>query len=53
MGIQYFNQRGTIPDLSELDRLRDLPEKAHRLARMLADYDPSIYIRKLGQRPPF
>jgi hypothetical protein len=52
MGIQYFNQRGTIPDLSELDRLRDLPEKAHRLARMLADYDPSIYIRKLGAGHP-
>jgi hypothetical protein len=52
VGIQYFNQKNNIPDLSELDRLRDLPPQAYRLARMLADYDPTIYIRKLSPEHP-
>lgn len=52
MGLQYFNQKSSIPDLSELDRLRDLPVHAYRLARMLADYDPEIYIRKLDPGHP-
>lgn len=52
MGLEYFNQMSSIPDLSEVDRLRDLPVSAYRLARMLADYDPDIYIRKLGPGHP-
>ena len=52
MAIEYFNQKNTIPDLSEIDRLRDLPTSAYRLARMLADYDPTIYIRKLDPTHP-
>jgi hypothetical protein len=52
MTLEYFNQKTSIPDLSELDRLRDLPASAYRVARMLADYDPSIYIRKLDPGHP-
>lgn len=52
MAIEYFNQKSTIPDLSELDRLRDVPVGAYRLARMLADYDPNIYIKKLDPGHP-
>lgn len=52
MAIEYFNQKNSIPDLSELDRLRDLPVSAYRVARMLADYDPNIYIRKLDPGHP-
>lgn len=52
MAIEYLNQRNSIPDLSELDRLRDVPPHAYRLARMLADYDPAIYIKKLGPGHP-
>lgn len=52
MAIEYLNQRSSIPDLSELDRLRDVPPRAYRLARMLADYDPAIYIKKLGPGHP-
>lgn len=47
MAIQYFNQKSNIPDFSELDRFRDVPAGAERIARVLADYDPAIYIRKL------
>lgn len=52
MGIEYLGQRGMLPDLSELDRLRDVPTSAYRLARALADYDPSIYIIKLTEAHP-
>ena len=52
MSLEYFNQKTSIPDLSELDRLRDLPTGAYRVARMLADYDPNIYIRKLDPGHP-
>lgn len=52
MAIEYFNQSGMLPDLSELDRLRDIPTHAYRLARMLADYDPNIYIIKLTESHP-
>jgi hypothetical protein len=36
-----------LPDFSELDRLRDLPEHLHRLARVMADYDHNLYIRQV------
>lgn len=52
MSLEYFNQKTSIPDLSELDRLRDIPSGAYRVARMLADYDPNIYIRKLDPGHP-
>lgn len=52
MAIEYFKQKNTIPDLSEMDRLRDLPLSAYRLARMLADYDDTLYIRKLSPEHP-
>lgn len=52
MALEYFNQRGMLPDLSELDRLRDVPAGRERFARMLADYDPNIYIRKLDPGHP-
>lgn len=52
MAIEYFKQKNTIPDLTELDRLRDLPVSAYRLARMLADYDHTIFIRKLSPEHP-
>lgn len=52
MAIEYFNQRGMLPDLSELDRLRDVPAGRERFARMLADYDPNIYIKKLDPGHP-
>ena len=52
MGIEYFNQRDSIPDFSELDRMRDVPRGCERIARVLADYDPSIYIRKLPESHP-
>ena len=52
MSLEYFNQKTSIPDLSELDRLRDIPASAYRVARMLADYDPNIYIRKLDPGHP-
>jgi hypothetical protein len=52
MAIEYFKQKGMLPDLSELDRLRDVPVNAYRLARALADYDPNIYIIKLTEGHP-
>lgn len=52
MAIEYFNQNGMIPDLSELDRMRDVPRGCERLARVLADYDPTIFIRKLDPSHP-
>jgi hypothetical protein len=52
MAIEYLGQKGMLPDLSELDRLRDVPASAYRLARALADYDPSIYIVKLTENHP-
>jgi|Laugresu1bdmlbsd_1035121.scaffolds.fasta_scaffold24060_2 hypothetical protein len=52
MAIEYFKQHGMLPDLSELDRLRDVPVNAYRLARALADYDPNIYIIKLAEGHP-
>jgi len=41
-----------ITDFNEIDRLRDLPEHLHRLARVMADYDPNLYIRKVPERHP-
>jgi hypothetical protein len=41
-----------LPDFSELDRLRDVPEHAHRLARVMADYDHNLYIRKVPYGHP-
>lgn len=52
MAIEYFKQKGMLPDLSELDRLRDVPAHAYRLARALGDYDPNIYIIKLTEAHP-
>jgi hypothetical protein len=52
MAIQYLNQKSLISDFSELDRMRDVPAGCERLARVLADYDPSIYIRKLEPHHP-
>jgi len=52
MAIEYFKQHGTITDFSEIDRMRDVPTGAERVARALADYDPSIYIRKLPEGHP-
>jgi len=36
-----------LTDFSELDRLRDVPEHLHRLARVMADYDHNLYIRQV------
>jgi hypothetical protein len=52
MAIQYFKQKSSIPDFSEIDRFRDVPTGAERIARVLADYDPAIYIRKLPENHP-
>lgn len=52
MAIQYFKQKSSIPDFSEIDRFRDVPTGAERIARVLADYDPAIYIRKLPEGHP-
>jgi hypothetical protein len=52
MAIEYFNQKNTITDFSELDRMRDVPRGCERLARVLADYDPTLYIRKLPESHP-
>lgn len=52
MSVELFKQRGMISDFSELDRMRDVPTGCERLARVLADYDPSIYIRKLEPNHP-
>lgn len=52
MAIEYFNQKGMIQDFSQLDRMRDVPLGAERLARILADYDPTIFIRKLEPSHP-
>jgi hypothetical protein len=52
MAIQYFNQKGMISDFSELDRMRDVPPGCERFARVLADYDPTLYIRKLEPQHP-
>jgi len=41
-----------ITDFNEIDRLRDVPEHAHRLARVMADYDPNLYIRKVPEQHP-
>lgn len=41
-----------ITDFNEIDRLRDVPEHAHRLARVMADYDPNLYIRKVPELHP-
>jgi hypothetical protein len=52
MAIEYFNQRSNIQDFGELDRMRDVPYGAERLARIIADYDPALYIRKLPDSHP-
>lgn len=52
MSIQYFNQKSNISDFGELDRMRDVPRGAERVAKVLADYDPAIYIRKLPESHP-
>lgn len=52
MAIQYFNQNSNIPDFGEIDRMRDVPKGAERIARVLADYDPAIYIRKMPENHP-
>ena len=52
MAIEYFNQKSNIPDFGELDRMRDVPFGSERLARVLADYDPTLYIRKLPESHP-
>ena len=52
MAIEYFNQKNTIADFSELDRMRDVPRGCERIARVLADYDPTLYIRKLPESHP-
>jgi hypothetical protein len=52
MAIEFFNQKGMIQDLSELDRMRDVPRGCERFARVLADYDPTIFIRKLDPSHP-
>ena len=52
MAIEYFNQKHTIADFSELDRMRDVPRGCERIARVLADYDPTLYIRKLPESHP-
>lgn len=52
MAIEYFNQKGMISDFSELDRMRDVPPGCERFARVLADYDPTLYIRKLEPQHP-
>lgn len=41
-----------LTDFSELDRLRDVPEHLHRLARVMADYDHNLYIRKVPLNHP-
>ena len=52
MAVEFFNQKGMIQDLSELDRMRDVPRGCERFARVLADYDPTLYIRKLDPSHP-
>ena len=52
MAIEYFNQKNTIADFGELDRMRDVPRGCERIARVLADYDPTLYIRKLPESHP-
>jgi hypothetical protein len=52
MAIEYFKTNSTIPDFSEIDRMRDVPRGAERVARVLADYDPNLYIRKLPENHP-
>jgi hypothetical protein len=52
MAIEYFNQKNTIADFSELDRMRDVPRGCERIARVLGDYDPTLYIRKLPESHP-
>lgn len=52
MDIQYLGQKSRIMDFSELDRMRDVPTGCERIARVLADYDPAIYIRKLPESHP-
>jgi hypothetical protein len=52
MAIEYFNQQHTISDFGELDRMRDVPRGCERIARVLADYDPTLYIRKLPESHP-
>lgn len=52
MDIQYLGDRSRIADFGELDRMRDVPRGAERVARVLADYDPAIYIRKLPESHP-
>lgn len=52
MAIEYFNQKHTITDFGELDRMRDVPRGCERIARVLADYDPTLYIRKLPETHP-
>lgn len=52
MAIELFKQRSLISDFSELDRMRDVPTGCERLARVLADYDPNLYIRKLEPSHP-
>lgn len=52
MAVEYFKTNSTIPDFSEIDRMRDVPRGAERIARVLADYDPNLYIRKLPENHP-
>lgn len=52
MSIQYFKSHSAIPDFGELDRFRDVPTGAERIAKVLADYDPALYIRKLPEGHP-
>jgi hypothetical protein len=52
MAVELFKQRGMISDFSEIDRMRDVPVGCERLARVLADYDSTIYIRKLEPSHP-
>jgi hypothetical protein len=52
MAVEYFNQKSTIADFSELERMRDVPSGCERIARVLADYDPTLYIRRLPETHP-
>lgn len=52
MAVELFKTNSSIPDFSEIDRMRDVPRGAERIARVLADYDPNLYIRKLPEGHP-
>jgi hypothetical protein len=51
-GAKLLGYGTGISDFNEIDRLRDVPEHAHRLARVMADYDPNLYIRKVPELHP-